>query len=794
MKIILKGFMFAWLWFCLFFSSSNLWSFDLIQITNTLDVNEENHSIAVKCKSIYLTWQAAGAIYFAKSGNGGLNWSTPIEIGKGLQPSIAVGENNLVYLAWLRADTVFSIYSYDNGVSFPQTHIRIVGRGRCPDVVIDAEGKIHIVYLLYYKDANPIPTPYNTYVVYARSPHPDSAFGSIVNVKKATYGWVSSLNFVVDDATQNFYVAWSGPAPHYIQVHMSVSTDGGNSFQVIPGPTGDGGGHGVYQPCLAFFPNDDIYLVWERDYYHWWDTFFRKFKNHGQEFGPLLKLNKKSFFKGDLSPLFYPTVAAGQDNEVYVVWCYPRSGNKDSTDIYHSMSVDSGKSFREAVCIIDHVNPTSKRNPSIAVTDSDTIGIFWEDNRNGNYDIYCASKIFTSGFNVSGTIQYYFNNKPVVNTTINLAGNKNITNTEGIFSFIGIPESNYTLFPSKDGELGNSISAYDASMIMRNVVGLLSLTPYQMIASDVSGNGDVSAFDASLILRYVVGSFPEFPVGDDWTFVSTSFAIDSTNWAIAPDTLRYEPLETDTLNQDFVGIIYGDVSGNWTSSTDRGASVITEISIGNIQHNNDGRWLIPLEMEFSDEAYSGSFKVLFSNPDLKFTSSSIDSSLTDEILFASNASSGSVNFAFASAQPLNERAVKINIFFEEIKPVTPSVSNFEFVYVVVDDKSATVTVVDNQSDKQVPMDWHLSQNYPNPFNAETIIKYQLPEASKVTLSIYNLSGQEVVRLVDEEKNGGFHQVQWDGKDSMGRSVTSGVYVYRITVDKYEKGRKLVLLR
>jgi hypothetical protein len=101
--------------------------------------------------------------------------------------------------------------------------------------------------------------------------------------------------------------------------------------------------------------------------------------------------------------------------------------------------------------------------------------------------------------------------------------------------------------------------------------------------------------------------------------------------------------------------------------------------------------------------------------------------------------------------------------------------------------------MDLKSD-EIPKYFKLEQNYPNPFNAETIIKYQLPEASKVKLSIYNLSGQEVIRLVDEEKDQGFHQVRWDGKDSMRRLVASGVYVYQIIIDKYEKGRKLVLLK
>jgi len=105
----------------------------------------------------------------------------------------------------------------------------------------------------------------------------------------------------------------------------------------------------------------------------------------------------------------------------------------------------------------------------------------------------------------------------------------------------------------------------------------------------------------------------------------------------------------------------------------------------------------------------------------------------------------------------------------------------------------TLIHMDLKSD-EIPNYFKLEQNYPNPFNAETTIKYKLPEASKVTLSIYNLFGQKVITLTDEEKDGGFHQVRWDGKDSLGRPVASGVYVYQIRAGNFVMMRKLLLLR
>ena len=100
----------------------------------------------------------------------------------------------------------------------------------------------------------------------------------------------------------------------------------------------------------------------------------------------------------------------------------------------------------------------------------------------------------------------------------------------------------------------------------------------------------------------------------------------------------------------------------------------------------------------------------------------------------------------------------------------------------------------------VPDIYTLSQNYPNPFNSITTIKYQLPKDSKVILEIYNLAGQKVRTLVDENLSAGFYTASWNGKDSRGQAVVGGIYFYRIAVETnsgeadFVSTKKLILLR
>jgi hypothetical protein len=97
-------------------------------------------------------------------------------------------------------------------------------------------------------------------------------------------------------------------------------------------------------------------------------------------------------------------------------------------------------------------------------------------------------------------------------------------------------------------------------------------------------------------------------------------------------------------------------------------------------------------------------------------------------------------------------------------------------------------------DAAVPESFSLSQNYPNPFNPSTIIKYALPQAAHVTIRIYNMLGQEVATIVNQQADKGFYKVTWDGRTSTGNYAASGVYIYRIIAGNFVQTKKMNLLK
>ncbi len=94
----------------------------------------------------------------------------------------------------------------------------------------------------------------------------------------------------------------------------------------------------------------------------------------------------------------------------------------------------------------------------------------------------------------------------------------------------------------------------------------------------------------------------------------------------------------------------------------------------------------------------------------------------------------------------------------------------------------------------LPFGFDLHQNFPNPFNPSTAIEYGLPSRSTVTIEVFNVAGQRVQTLVNEVKAAGTYQVEWDGMDETGRTVSTGVYLYRFRAGDYEATKKMLLVK
>lgn len=404
-------------------------------------------------------------------------------------------------------------------------------------------------------------------------------------------------------------------------------------------------------------------------------------------------------------------------------------------------------------------------------------------------------------FDIAGNINYYSNNLPLSNTQLVLNERHTISDADGNFIFRHVPLDSFDLVPSKDGELKNSISAFDASMILRYVVGLIPLTPYQMVAADVTGNGAISALDASYILRHSVGLISEFPTGDDWRFIPAEFLMNDVNWHSAPDRICYDPLDSDHENQNFKAIIYGDVSGNWSSMLEL-AKPFTGVAIiktGDPEFIADNEFVVPIVFDSESEILSVYLDIKYCSEDIEFENLALmQQSAT--CLVDYKVDKENVKISVASSRPLNGKDTIIGLNFKIKDSNIEKKINVKFNAISLNEDLVKVKILDNQSLISLSKSDRLTlgQNYPNPFNSATSITFQIPAACHVRLKIYNTLGQLVNTLLDSDCEIGTYHIQWDSKDNDNNMVPSGLYFCYLEISnnkiKQQIVEKMILIR
>ena len=154
-----------------------------------------------------------------------------------------------------------------------------------------------------------------------------------------------------------------------------------------------------------------------------------------------------------------------------------------------------------------------------------------------------------------GTVRYATSaSSPAVpDVSLQGSGSPNVSTTtggDGTYELLGFGTGSYTVTPSKQGD-NNGITAMDASLISKFLVGTASLSPEQVLAGDVSGNGSLSSFDAAQIAQYVAGISNTSQAG---------------SWRFQPGSRAYTSVANES-GQDYSAFLMGEVSGNWTHQT-----------------------------------------------------------------------------------------------------------------------------------------------------------------------------------------------------------------------------------
>jgi len=377
---------------------------------------------------------------------------------------------------------------------------------------------------------------------------------------------------------------------------------------------------------------------------------------------------------------------------------------------------------------------------------------------------------------ISGKVSHIPSGIPLSYVQLAMTGNHTgfaTTDSTGRYRLLigSYGQNTITVTPSKPREeaLEDVITSYDASLILRWITGLDTLSPIQKYAGDTDRNGTIDALDAFYIARYAVGIFTD-----------TRSQVGA--WRFSPEKRDYTEIPNYLEEENFSGFLIGDVSQNWgipgsPGKTERGGKVILDTLQGlrpeqkiEIPIFYPAERLIALDVKLQYPSQALSF--------LEAVSPAISQGFQ---LVVHEVCPGKVHVALYGAQPLDMEG-KVLIFRFKINSAVYSSIPIRWEKILVNERpvlqdSQTLLMVASENGKEaLKTPVFLHGNYPNPFNPETRIRYEIFRPGRVSLFIADVQGRIVRTFIQKEIKPGIYEILWDGKGDQGEALPSGVYV------------------
>ncbi len=396
-------------------------------------------------------------------------------------------------------------------------------------------------------------------------------------------------------------------------------------------------------------------------------------------------------------------------------------------------------------------------------------------------------------YSISGNVNYFSNQTPIPRVTLSLISSDNQffeTGLDGFFAFQNLAQGiNCQIIPEKlpDSDVSPyEITAYDAALTAQAAVGLRTFSENESIAADVTKDNQISTYDAALIARYAVG-LPKL--------------LDSHagEWDFVPDVLEYQNLSATFTNQNFTGILLGNVYGDWQPARANMKRLAKIVRLEGLETTSSS--LIDFSVPFygSGDEISLDLEIKYDERKLIFKNiKKID--IADEAQIIWNNENGTLRVGVYQITPFNDVHDLFALRFMVVGDKGETkISMTKYLL----DESTLLSGICNVkiNDENVAIkSYRLAQSYPNPFMLKghglsfAKIEYMLPEPGKVELFIYNSMGQLVRRLVDKNLDRGEHSVHWDGRNEAGEMVSGGVYFYQLKCNDFKAMKKLLILK
>ena len=454
----------------------------------------------------------------------------------------------------------------------------------------------------------------------------------------------------------------------------------------------------------------------------------------------------------------------------------------------------------------------------------------WVGDESGNWD-YCQTYInVQDNSNACGTPpppqnnEYYIAGRianeemdDVEDVEMNISSGATsplMTGTDGNYMFPGLAAgTNYTVTPEKDSNHGNGISTFDLIIMQKHILGIQLLdSPYKIIAADVNKSETISTVDIVELRRLILNQITEFTTNTSWRFVDRDYVFSNPADPFStgfPEVFSLNSLTSDETAADFVAVKVGDLNcsaspSNMVSAQTRNSESMTfgmtttaladdQIMVSFTANEFKNILGYQFALSFDTESLSFVDVVSGSLPNLD-TNNFGFSLLNDGIITTS--------WSTSTSNGMEDGEVLFSLIFNKLQKNLPnSIFNLESNIVnaeayrqngdAIAPLDVNIEVENNNITTEILSTTHfkLYQNKPNPFNNETVIGFDLPDASNVSIKIYDMSGK-VLKLTNADFEAGYNEVTLR-KDEID---ATGIIYYQIETATNTATNKMVIIR
>ncbi|MCC6816318.1 MAG: T9SS type A sorting domain-containing protein [Saprospiraceae bacterium] len=470
---------------------------------------------------------------------------------------------------------------------------------------------------------------------------------------------------------------------------------------------------------------------------------------------------------------------------------------------------DSSKTYLR-VCCDDFVK--AQVNDELRITVQ-----MWVEDEEGNKDYCVTSVIVQDNQNICpntgnlGTISGELkteDGRKSANTTIDLyktgaLTDSRITVADGKYSFRDLQMSvEHMIRSSRNDSPLNGVSTADIVSIQKHILGKESLnSPYKIIAADVNGSNSVTSADISSIRKLILGVTPDFGSVPSWIFIPEDyqFADKSQPWNFTTDKKMI--VANAVQVQNFIAVKKGDVNNTAAASLSSNAKSRTnttlnfEIAEQNVELGQEVR----VEFTSSNFVNISGYQFTLNFDASAYTFVRAEGGAVDvdaENFGLSGINKGKLTTSWDAKSPLNVSADQtlFTLVFKVTKSsklsnsmdITSDITVAEAYNSKLEEYGVNLSVRSGNQISSASL-FELYQNNPNPFNKLTNISYRLPEASPVTLTIYDITGK-VIRVLSVNGIKGLNNVEINSTDLSG----SGMYYYQLDANNFSATRKMVV--